>query len=197
MSARLLGSKRLESSRQRTESCSVCCHDLGLNFSDRVGTQSEVLLIGRYGYRPELTSRVELSPVSLPALAFSLLFRFQGANMGTHPWVAVPDPPEFRLHAAGFWGRVATLSAVLTNRQPAPTEFSIGGGSPERLREVIRGVRVSQPFLRSGGTIFEGCENLSRGRPGGTWSCRDGRANNARVVVRCRRVWCRDRPMRR
>ncbi len=65
--------------------------------------------------------------------------------MGTHPWVAVPVPPEFRLHAAGFWGRVATLSVGLTKRQPEPLEFSVGGGSPERLREVIRGVRVCQP----------------------------------------------------
>ena len=76
--------------------------------------------------------------------------------MGTHPWVAVPGPPEFRLHAAGFWGRVATLSAVLTERQPDPAEFSFGGGSPERLREVIRGVRESQPTEARFRALFSG-----------------------------------------
>ena len=75
--------------------------------------------------------------------------------MGTHPWVAVPSPPEFRLHAAGFWGRVATLSAVLTKRQPDPAEFSIGGGSPERLREVIRGMCESQPRTARFGQFFQ------------------------------------------
>ena len=174
MSRRLLGAKRLESSRQRTESCSVCCHDLGLNFSDQVGTRSEVLLIGRYGYRPELTSRVKLSPVSLPALAFSLLFRFQGANVGTHPWVAVPGPPEFRLLAAGFWGRVATLSGTLTKRQPAPAEFSIGSGSSERLREDIRARLIRQP-LRANFIDRIWRERrllkISRGRSSGTSSC--------------------------
>ena len=149
MSHQLLGAKRLESSRQRTESCSVCCHDLGLNFSDQVGTRPEVLLIGRYGYRPELTSRVKLSPVSLPALAFSLLFRFQGANLAlTRGWPCRVLQSSDCI-AAGFWGRVATLSGVLTERQPAPAEFSIGGGSPERLREDIRGSESCQPVTRN------------------------------------------------
>jgi len=96
----------------------VCCHDLGLNFSDRVGTRPEVLLIGRYSYRPELTSRVKPWLVSLPALAFSLLFRFQGAKRAlTRGW-PYQIPQSTDRDAAGSWRRLSILSAVLTKRQP-------------------------------------------------------------------------------